>query len=505
MRAIFHAVLLVASVSASQLQRIDREAFLEDPLLRRLYHRRLALLRRRDRGLRSPRRASLLRTVPDALLPGYHPLVDKALTGDEVQELKQRQSAVNEAQGKLRGTVNDATMHMNDVEKIKRSIAQKEARLRYQKHKNHVLEDNVEQIELAHAKLVKSLHKTMDPKVEAAAARLKKKEEVLQNEKDATSYWAGQEEKVKTEAGEAIKEEEAAHSRLVELQGQLERSKQEESTAEKKSLYDQQMAKEVSQSLDYAKGQYDKQASELTAAQEKLKEVEATVGTNDDIRAMEQVEDMRWTVHADEDEAQNWKDNVEHISTQVSELSKENETSHNNLVELQSQISWTKQQLELAEKQYKLKQEIAAQEVPTLKYVKTKYEAEASKLKTAEAGAKSADESVKKLEAIREREEQKVKHHLARGKDKIQKKMREWEAERDETSREIGSLEQDYASWQEEQQQRRQEVEASEEAEEAASLAYSSRQQQTFNKAQTRAFGGATLDDAWNGEWTKES
>merc|ERR1740130_1784310 len=215
--------------------------------------------------------------------------------------------------------------------------------------------------------------------------------------------------------------------------------------------------------------QYEKEATKLQAAKEVAAKVEQGVGTDESMRAMEQGEDSHRAVRAEEDEMENWKDNVEHMDAQATEMLKQSKASQDNLVEMQSQVAWTQQQQQLEEKQYKLKTVMAAQEMKTLNYVKTKANGEASKLKVAELAATDADHSVQKLDAIRVMEEEKVKHLLALGKNKFQNKFNNMVATRTQTASEIASLEKQYAS-------------------ELAAQAYEERQAEAFARAQAQIY-----------------
>ena len=53
-----------------------------------------------------------------------------------------------------------------------------------------------------------------------------------------------------------------------------------------------------------------KEATKLQAAREVAAKVEQSVGTDESMRAMEQVEDSQRAVRAEEDEMENWKDHV---------------------------------------------------------------------------------------------------------------------------------------------------------------------------------------------------
>jgi len=460
MRAIKCAVGLVACVAASEMQHVNPQA-IQDPQLRELYLHRLEVLR-------------------------HH-----------------KSPAVDAAQGKLRGTITEASMHMNDAAAIKRNIAQKQALLRNQKHKQNVFQSNLDYIEKTHDKLVQELHQTIDPKINRAQAHLKKKQAGLQNEQDATKYWADQTQTVHSEERQAIEDRDASQKKLAELQGQLAWRTEQQKIAAKKAEYDKQMADDEVGGLTYAKTQYEKEATKLQAAKEVVVKVEQSVGADESLRAMEQVEDSHRAVRAEEDEMENWKDNVEHMDAQASEMVKQSKASQDNLVEMQSQVAWTQQQQVLEEKQYKLKTAMAAQEMKTLNYVETKAKAEASKLKVAELAARDADHSVQKLDGIRIIEEEKVKQHLALGKNKFQNKFNKMAATRTQTASEIASLEKQYAGWSMDQQQESQQIAKDHYASELASQAYGERQAEAFARAQAQVYQYGT-GSAWDNQWAAE-
>jgi len=500
MRVSFNAIaLLVASVSASQTQHID----LQDPVLRELYLEDLDNLRHPNHH-----KASLVATVPAELLPGNHELVDEALTGMPVQfkELKQKQAAVNEAQGKLRGFVTEASAHSSDAAHIKHIIARKEAQLRFLKQKQHGLEDDAMQIEGAHTALDSSVHQIHDPNVEKAQNRLQKKQARLTEAQGATQYLLAQRQKAQSETTEAIKEEEVAKRKLFARKAETTLALQQEDIAERKAVYDKQVATEEAQSLKYAEGEEKMEMGRLTAAEKVAAEVHAETHDATTIRAMEEVEDAERAMRTEKYEFENWKTNAERISAQSSNMMKQSSLSHTRFLEVEGQVAKATQQQAEAAKLYKLKQAAAVKEVRTLKYITTKYQGEAAKLKVAEAAAKSADNSVKKVNAIRANEEQKVHHYLAKGTEKIQKKMKKVEAASAETSSEIDSLRKQYDSWQQEQFKRSQEVDETQQESARASQDYATGQRETFTKAQEKVFEDQVSDsrDSWGGQWASE-
>jgi len=356
---------------------------------------------------------------------------------------------------------------------------------------------------------VQELHQNIDPKINRAQAHLKKKQAGLQNEQDATKYWADQTQKVHSEERQAIEDRDASHKKLSELQGQLAWRTEQQKIAAKKAEYDKQMADDEVGGLTYAKTQYEKEVTKLQAAKENAAQVEQSVGTDESMRAMEQVEDSHRAVRAEEDEMENWKDNVEHMDAQASEMLKQSKASQDNLVEMQTQVAWTQQQQDLEGKQYKLKTVMAAQEMKTLNYVKTKANGEASKLKVAELAATDADHSVQKLDGIRVMEEEKVKQHLALGKNKFQNKLNKMAATRTQTASEIASLEKQYAGWSTNQEQESQQIAKDQYASELASQAYEERQAEAFARAQAQIYQfepghGSLTAPAWDNQWAAE-
>merc|ERR1719424_2216746 len=179
------------------------------------------------------------------------------------------------------------------------------------------------------------------------------------------------------------------------------KAKQQASIAEKRAVYDSQKANEEIESLKYAKRQAAKEMARLRAAASNAKEVEQKNQGDSGMRAMEEVDDAQRAVRTEKDEVENWNSNVASIGAETSRMLKQKKASHANLLEVQAQEVWAQKQQALAEKQYKMKKAMVAQDVTSLKYVKAKYEGEKSKLKLVEAAARSADESVRKSEAIR--------------------------------------------------------------------------------------------------------
>lgn len=398
------------------------------------------------------------------------------------------QRAAKAARSQLVGAVTDAKQHSNEADAIKHSIAVRQARLRSARHQKNVLNDEVHQIGRAHDLLVKSLHKTLDPKLDSARMFSKKHQQRYQNEVDAAKYWEDQERSIKEEAYRMVKDEKAAQTSLQELQSKVTWAKQQEEIAEGKFHYSNQMAKEEAQSLKYAEEQYQSEAARLKNAEDAAKLVMQKVGAQDDIRAMQELEDAQRDVRAKQDEAQDWKDNLDHIREQAAEMSRENMTSFANLQETETQLSWAQQQEKLAEKQFKEKRDMAAQEVETLKNAEHKFAAEVSQLKLAEAGAQAADESVRRLNVVRDREEQKVEKVIANGKRRLRHKMQESEASRARTAHEIDSLQHQYSQWQDSQQQRLRHLDAVKSATQAASDQYAQSLQDEFNEGQEKAY-----------------
>lgn len=439
--------------------------------------------------LRSDNPAELIEEYTDNAdldLERIEQLADEATSDETPVEDTQRAATV--ARSKLVGAVRDAKQHSNEADAIKHDIAVRQSRLRSGHHLQHVLDDEVQQIGMAHDMLVKSLHKTLDPKVESANMRSRKHQQSYKNEVDAAKYWEDQEHSIKEEAYRMVNDEKAAQTSLHELQSKVTWAKQQEELAENKFHYSNQMAKEEAQSLKYAQQQYRSEAARLKKAEDVAKLVVQKVGNQDDIRAMQELEDAQRDVRAKQDEAQDWKDNLEHIRDQAMEMAKENMTSFANLQETQTQLSWAQQQAQLADKQFKEKRDMAAQEVETLKNAEHKFEAEVAKLKVAENQKGAAEESVRRLNVIRNMEEQKVDQTLANGKLRLRHKMQESAAARSQTLQQIHSLEDQYSQWKESQQQRLQHLDQVKAATQAASDQYAQSLQEEFNEGQEKEY-----------------
>jgi len=403
--------------------------------------------------------------------------------------------------------VNDASLHMADPAKIKRSIAKKQAELRKALRLHHNLEDDMKQIENAHSALASSAHKTNDPNYEKARARLKRKQAGVNDEKSALKYWSDQVQHVKLEAQEAVLDEKAAAKKVLELQGRSQFALQQEDIAERKAQYNKQIADEEVASLKYAERQFDKEESRFVVAQQTAKDVEQQNQGRDSMRAMEEVEDAQRAMRAEKDEAENWKTNRDHIAEQVTDLIKQQKASHTNLLDAEAQVGFAKNEQAVSEKQLLLKRKVTAQELRALKYVETKYAGEASRVKVAEAAAKSAEHSVQKLDAIRGVEEEKVHHQLAKGKTKLHKKMKKEEDADTQTASEIDTLEKQYTNWQQEQQTRSQLVDETQKESAVAAEAYRAEQQGAFTKAQEKAFQyelASSRGGPMAGSWTNE-
>lgn len=429
----------------------------------------------------------------------------QSLPGQASRELRQKQVVAKEMRGQLESSVTDAVQHMSDVAKIKHARAKKQAQLRNSKSKRNILQSKMRQMEHTHARLVDSLHRDIDPKLDQARDRLKKKQDVYQNEAAATQFWEDQERKARVEANEMIQDEKAARDRLSELKAQVGWAQRQEELAEKQFVYDKQMAKEEVQSLKYAEDQYKSELLRVKKAKEATQMKAERTGHENNELAMEELEDARRDLAADEDEAHDWKENVDNIRAKTVDMLKENATSHDSVLEMQAQLNFTKQQEALAVNEYKLKHAMVAQGLQTLAHAKNKHMAEAAKLRAAGKSAKASEESVRKLGAIRDMQQQEVENSIARREGKLQNEMKKWELARDSASHEIKSLESDYADWQGGQQQRAKRIAQAAAATAEASKMFADGMREAVDKRQTKvaqdAVAASKID--WGDDWAR--
>jgi len=386
----------------------------------------------------------------------------------------QKRQALKETVGTLEGVVNDVQAHSADAAKIKHAIAQKQSQLRVAKHKHNVLTDNEEQLEKAHAHLIKSLHKDHDPKVQKARSHFEKVQEGYLDKVDNKQHWESELRKDKAEDEQVVKEEREADHALTELQSELELEKKEEEKAETKFRYSKQMAKEETQSLAFSDERYKSELSRLKKAQDKEREVEVSVGAESDakIRDMQEVEDAKRDVRAEQDDVDDWKANLDTVNEKVAEMTKENATAYKNLMESQAKLKQTQLQAKSAKSELKGKQEKAAKAYDLVKTAEAKVEEFSAKLKLAKAGAAAALDAQKRLDTIRAKEEQKIEADSAHGKEKLEHKIKDMDASRDHTATDIANLNSQYADWQKNQLERVQKVKAVKEKVQSASKDY---------------------------------
>jgi len=330
--------------------------------------------------------------------------------------------------------------HVSVPAQIKHAVAEQAAKLRRLQQKQRSLQADASHLEKIHSKLQSSVHATQDKAIAKAQERLNKKQAVYQKEEANTKYWENQLEKIKKETDQAMQDEKVAAKALQQAKFQRSQAKQLESAAEAKATHDKHEANEEVASLESAKRKAAKEEAKLGAAESKAKEVEQKNKGKSGMRAVEELDDAQRAVQTEKDELENLNSDVASIGAQASEVVKEEKTSHVHLLEVQAQAVSAEKQQALAEKQYNMKKALVAKDFTSLKYVKTKYAGEESKLKLAEAATRSAEESVRKSLAIREKEEQKVKQHLEKGKAKIKTRMQKGEASRAEMARGLEGL-----------------------------------------------------------------
>jgi chromosome segregation ATPase len=254
------------------------------------------------------------------MLPGRHPSVEKALDGmqGDLEQLKEKKLAAKQTRGELAGKVTETVQHMNDALALKRSIMQKEAKLRIEGNKLKKLEREGQRMDGTHTSLVNSLHRVLEPKLKTAEQRLAKKELILAKEEKAAKGWSDKREELHAHALELLAEKKTAQQSLLQAERDVEEVKKREEAA--RSAYDaerRKVAQEV-QSFRYAETRFKAELAHKESAKESATAAKESVNKlnkvleMESVKVEESVEVSKGRIHHRIEEIQSKREKTEH-------------------------------------------------------------------------------------------------------------------------------------------------------------------------------------------------
>jgi len=195
-----------------------------------------------------------------------------------------------------------------------------------------------------------------------------------------------------------------------------------------------------------------------------------------------------------------WQEKKDQVHAHALEVLEEKKQAHQGVLQAEQDLVAAKAREEAAEHKYNEARQHTSSEIQSYRYAETRVTAEETHFKAAEEAALAAKESVKRLGNVLQVESEKVEESMTVSKNQIRHRMQKIEVAGEKTQREIVALKQQYRDWQENQRLKAAEVVKKAQETSEAAEAYTNRQKEVLDSANSKVAHDAEVKSDWAGE-----
>lgn len=195
-----------------------------------------------------------------------------------------------------------------------------------------------------------------------------------------------------------------------------------------------------------------------------------------------------------------WQEKKDQVHAHALEVLEEKKLAHQGVLEAEKDLAEAKKREEVAEHKYNEARQHTSSEIQSYRYAETRVKAEMTHEKAAEEAALAAKESVKRLGNVLQVESEKVEQSMTVTKNQVRHRMQKMEVGREKTEQELAGLKQQYRDWQENQRLKAAEVVKKAQETSEAAEAYTNRQKEVLDSAQSKAAHESAAKSDWAGD-----